>query len=299
MPSFRTLASLALVITSLVGCKPAEEQPPAPIAAEDAAEAFARQICNGIFTCTCSNAPNYASIEVCVDELSADFQTQIQERLDQGADWNAECAGQLVAAWSQWECLGPAAAQAQAFYDRRLCPVLKGSIPAGGNCVLSTLGDDCAPGLQCMSGTCVATTVPVPVGLTCNYDWQELPCEEGSYCGYDTNTGERVCKRHPVAGDVCTWDEGYLCGPGSLGLVCNYETMTCEPLPGVGEACFDGFYCGVGSYCDGGKDFTCQARFDIGDSCGADAVCPADSSCVGNVCEADPAAVCGLLYLGF
>src|SRR5690606_19116737 len=135
MPSFRTLASLALAITSLVGCKPAEEQPPAPIAAEDAAEAFARQICNGIFPCTCSNAPNYASIEVCVDELSADFQTQIQERLDQGADWNAECAGQLVAAWSQWECLGPAAAQAQAFYDRRLCPVLKGSIPAGGNCV--------------------------------------------------------------------------------------------------------------------------------------------------------------------
>ncbi len=42
-----------------------------------------------------------------------------------------------------------------------------------------------------------------------------------------------------------------------------------------------------------------QERFELGDSCGADAVCPVDASCVSSVCIADPAAVCNLASFDF
>jgi hypothetical protein len=296
MSASRLLASLTFM-TILLGCKPEDEQeqPAAPVVADDAAETFARQICNSLFTCTCTNAPNYASIEVCVDQLSADFQAQIDELLANGASWNAECAGQLVAAWSSWECLGPNHAFAQAPFDPRVCPIIKGDVAPGGDCDPSQLGDDCRDGSVCVSGVCVTTTVPVPLGVTCEYDWQQLPCEAGSYCGYDPALSERVCKPLPVLGDSCTLDDGYLCGPGSLGLVCNYETLRCEAMPAIGEPCFEGFQCGPGTYCDGGKDFTCQERFELGDGCGADAVCPVDASCENSVCQADPAAICSMV----
>lgn len=298
----RALPLMCLVVTSLLACKPDEEeqQPPSPIAVEDAAERFARQACKSQFACECASSSNFASEDDCVAQMTEHYQLEIDERLDQGASWNADCAGQLLAAWSQWQCLGPNGAVAQAPYDPRLCPLIKGTAEPGSDCVSYDLGDSCVEGSTCLASVCVSSEVPVARGEVCAYDWQELPCEAESYCGVDpSGSGERICKALPSAGDICTIDEGWYCGPGSLGLMCNYETERCEPAPAIGEPCFQGSLCGPNAYCDGGKDFTCQERFELGDSCGADAVCPVDASCVSSVCIADPAAACNLASFDF
>ncbi|MFO7563110.1 MAG: hypothetical protein R6X02_10745 [Enhygromyxa sp.] len=297
MPTLR--ASTILLSVALIGCKPAdppEDQPPAPVGPEDAAESFARQICASLYACEeCSaQAGNFAGEDACIEELRAEFQQSIDEALGAGGTWDADCAGELVRAWAIWDCLGPVSANRQASYDRRLCPVVKGSVAAGDDCVVSSIGDNCNEGSVCVSGVCVQTEVPIPLGQVCEFDWQELPCVSGTYCAYDGET--RRCQPLPSEGDDC--DAGYTCGPTSRNLLCNYDSLTCELGPGVGEPCFQGSSCGPGLYCDGGKDFTCQERFELGDGCAADAVCPVDASCIGNICTADPPAVCSLYYFG-
>jgi hypothetical protein len=298
MSASRALTSLCLVVASLLGCKTADEQEqPSPVTADEAAGVFARQICASLYTCAC--APEFASEDECVDQLSAQYQARIDELLGWGVSWNADCAGQMVASWSKWQCLGPNQARAEALYDARVCPIVKGALEDGFECSPFSIGDECSAGSVCVSGICVATQVPVPIGSTCEYDWQELPCAAGSYCGYNNTDGGRICKSQPAAGDACETAEGITCGLPSQGLVCPFETLVCEPAPSVGEPCFEGFYCGAGNYCDGGLDFTCQERFELGDGCGADAVCPVDASCIGSICEADTPAACALENFNF
>lgn len=296
MPTLRFLTPLPIVAI-LLGCKPEDpgEDLPPPVAAADAAEAFARQICASLFACECQ-AGGFASEAACFDELRFDFQASIDFALAGGATWNADCAGQLVSAWAKWECLGPQSAVRKAYFDPRVCPVLQGTLTAGADCNSSPVGDDCGEGLVCVAAECVETPVPVPLGSVCRFSWQELPCVGESYCGYGDN-GERRCVPFPSAGDSC--DASYSCGPLSRNLMCNYETMTCEVGPAVGEPCFQGSSCGPGLYCDGGKNFTCQERFELGDGCSGDAVCPIDASCVGNICQAVAPAACSLLAFGF
>jgi hypothetical protein len=287
-----------LMVAISLGCKPqddAPEQPPAPVELDEAADALARQICAGLFDCTCTGAGYFDSEDDCVDQLSAQYQTSIDDRFAVGGIWDADCAGQLIGTWEDWGCLGPSEALGQATFDPRLCPAIKADLPPGSDCEPSPLGDECSPGSVCVASVCVATQVPVPLGDTCNFDWQQLPCEEGSYCGYDVDgSGEQICKPQPSEGDSCDTIDGYACGLPSFGLLCNVETFVCEPAPGVGEPCALDTYCGAGLYCDGGLDFTCQERFELGHGCGADSVCPVDASCVNGICTADPAAVCSL-----
>ncbi len=300
MPTLRALTLLSLAAATLLGCsKPNhEDEPPAPISADVAADTFARQICSGLFACSCDTTINFASESECVAQLSGEFQSSIGHLLAVGATWDDACAGQLAATWADWQCLGPSAAQQQAQFDAQICPIIKGTLAAGAECTRTQLGDNCGTGLTCVSSVCVETTVPVPIGQVCEFDWQELPCEAGSYCDYDSDSGVEICKALPSAGDACN-PEDYLCGPSSRDLICGAESAICEPAPGTGAPCFDGYLCAPGNYCDGGKDFTCQAQFELGDGCGADAVCPIDASCIGNVCQADPPAACNLAYFTF
>jgi hypothetical protein len=296
MSTLRALTLLSLAATTLLACKPADDkdQPSEPIAVDEAAATFARQICAGLFACSCDATISYTDEAECVDQLTADYQEAIDVLLASGTTWNDACAGQLVDAWVDWQCLGPEAASFTSSFDPRVCPVLEGTLTAGAQCTLMALGDNCGPGLSCLSGICIEAVVPVPVGEVCEIDWDQLPCVTGSYCDYDDDSGIRICQALPSAGDPCDPQSDYLCGPSSRDLFCGFETGICEPAPGVGEPCFDGFLCGPGNYCDGGKDFTCQARFELGDGCGADAVCPIDSSCISNICQSDQAAACNL-----
>jgi hypothetical protein len=302
MLTTRILTPMLFIAATLLGCKaedPPEDGPPPPLAAEDAAESFARQICASLYACECSGAGDFGSEDACVEELRVELQASIDEALAAGGTWDDDCAGSLVAAWKTWQCLGPVSARREMNYDPRMCPALKGTLAPGADCNVSSIGDDCRVGSVCVSGVCVETEVPIPIGGVCVFDWQELPCVAEGYCAYDSDSdvSTRICAPLPSEGDACDGD--YSCGPSSLNLMCNYETLTCEVGPAAGEPCFEGFSCGPGLYCDGGKDFTCQERYDIGDGCAVDAVCPIDASCVGNLCEAQPPAVCALINFGF
>jgi hypothetical protein len=298
MTSLRAPISTLVVALTLLGCKPddepAEEQPPQPIAVEDGADRIARQLCASLYACECGGVDTaFASEAACVEQVRTNVQTMIDQTLTAGGTWNDDCAGQMVAAWTKWECLGPIAGRRLANYDRRACPVLEGNAFAGSGCDITPLGDDCDPSSVCVGGICIESQVPVPLGEVCQFDWQELPCVPEGYCAYQAESGTRICEPPRSAGDSC--DDNYGCGAPNM--MCKYETLICEVGPAAGEPCFDGFTCGPGLYCDGGKDFTCQERFEIGDGCSGNSVCPIDASCVGNICEANPPTICGQINL--
>lgn len=285
------LLSLALLVTS--ACKPVDEpddsdQPATPIESDDAAEVLAQQICEQVFACECPDLVGFADMAGCVASQTAAIAGEIDPVLAAGGTWDPECAGQMAKAMSDWECLGPDMAARASSFSPITCPILKGVVGPGGDCWRNPIGDDCQAGLMCLSGTCVQTpTLPLPDGQPCNYG--DLPCGSGSYCWWDQNYDEQICQALPKAGDACSEDE-WVCGPQSNDLLC--EAGTCTPSPGEGESCEMWNLCAPGLYCDGGKDFTCQPRQELGDGCGGDPVCPVDASCIASICEADPAAVC-------
>jgi hypothetical protein len=291
MASSKLSAGMLLATLGLFGCrdKPptddAGEHSDAPIAAEDAPQVLAERLCAQMLECECG----FIDAADCEALVSAALSERIDVVLDAGGSWDAECAGKFSKAVADWECLGPDMAAWQGVFDPRICPMLRGTVPSGQECSYSVLGDDCAAGSSCFSGTCTpGVTLPVPIGQNCETDWESLPCEPGSYCNW-TEGGQRKCEVLPSEGDSCSGD---VCGP-SGNLIC--DAGTCVLAPGEAEECFYGYLCGPGLYCDGGQEFTCQPRREIGDGCGGDAVCPVDASCVGNICEADPARVCSAL----
>jgi Dickkopf N-terminal cysteine-rich region len=289
----RSMCLLSLVLLGASACKPVDDpddgdQPATPIESDDAPDVLAKQICAQVFACECPNTLDYTDEAACVAAVTGELAGQIDPVLDAGGSWDPECAGQMAKALADWECLGQNTAAREATFSPLTCPVLKGVLGAGNSCNRSVLGDDCQAGLACISGTCIPTpTLPLQNGENCSYG--NLPCGSGSYCDWDASFDVQICQPLQEAGDACTEDQ-YLCGPQGSDLVCT--AGICTPTPGEGESCEEFLLCGPGLYCDGGQDFTCQPRRELGDGCGADAVCPVDASCIGNICEADAAAVC-------
>jgi hypothetical protein len=114
----RCVRSMCLVSFALLGasgCKPAGgpddddgDQPAMPIDADEAADVLAQQICEQVFTCACPNAlSDYADEAECVATQTTAIAQRINEELAGGGTWDAECAGQMAKAMSDWECLGP------------------------------------------------------------------------------------------------------------------------------------------------------------------------------------------------
>jgi len=297
MPLVRSTYLLSLALIGTLACKTAEptddgdDQPATPIEVDDAAAVLAEQICAQMFECTCTNDFIQESVDEagCVATLTNQYAQGIDAVIAEGGTWDSECAGDLAKALRDWDCLGQTMAMNTSSFSPVLCPVLKGSRGIGSDCWRTSLGDDCQSGLTCVSGTCVETPpLPLTVGQQCGYS-NDLPCEAGTYCEWDPSYEYRYCTPTPQAGDSCS-DDGYSCGPPSNDLIC--DVGTCIAAPGEGESCMMWNICSPGLYCDGGKDFTCQPRQDLGEGCGGDAVCPVDASCVANICTADPAAVC-------
>lgn len=294
-----TSVLLATTASLLVGCPaPAggEDDPMVsqPLPQNQAAQEMAEELCEAFFECDCDASLLYADVSACVDAIQPVVQAEFDDLLAGGGTWDDDCAGDMLFTWQQWDCLGPTEALKQASFDPRVCPLAHGTLGEGEFCDSTYLGDPCAEGLGCWDEVCiVAPNIPVPAGGVCEIGWQDLPCESGTYCTWTEASETQICVPWPVEGDPCEW-EGSTCGPAALDLICS-ATLRCEPAPGVGESCEQGI-CAPGLYCDGGKDFTCQERFEVGDPCGADAVCPVDASCVNNVCVADPAAICGVNF---
>jgi hypothetical protein len=294
------LPYLTLGAALLLACKPSQEEEPAkPIEAEDAAGDFASLICAQLYECDCTNVNNFGVNESeCVENLRSQMQMEMDTILGGGGSWDAQCAGELAKTLSDWSCEGPVSAGANNLnIQMRACPLTHGTLGEGEQCFLTTPAlDPCAEGLSCYGDSCVKTpSLPVAVGGVCELGWENLPCVSGSHCRYDSQSGTSVCVASPKAGDPCSTDWPP-CGPNGNDLWCNYDTNICEVAPGLGESCEMSQICGPGLYCDGGKEFTCQERFDFGEGCASNVVCPVDGVCVGNICEPAQAAICSAPY---
>jgi hypothetical protein len=289
---------VGLGVMFLFGCQTItpddEDQPATPIEVDDAPRALAEQICASMFTCVCPGSTAYADEAACVEQQTERIQLELDTLLD-GGSWNAACAGELAKTWSEWACSGWDTAMYTSTYDARVCPIIKGNLGLNADCWTMNLGDSCREGLSCIDQICIESpTLPVPIGDVCEYEWETLPCEAGSYCDWNNGGEASTCVARPEAGDPCSPTSDYLCGSSAYDLICDPDSATCISAPSEGEPCFDQFLCGPGTYCDGGQDFTCQPRKELGDGCGADAVCPVDASCLNAICTADAAAACNL-----
>lgn len=290
----RLSLSLGLLAPLALGCN--IDKPADPIPADEAPQRLAEQICAQLFECDCNNAGDYASEAECVTQKALDIGNAMDEVAAMGGSWSPQCAGELAQAWSEWGCLGDVAAQAEATFIIRACELTHGELPLGSSCYHGSFGDECSPGLACVDGSCrEAPTFPVPEGGVCEYDYENLPCEEGTYCAWAPADTLRYCSEPPEAGQSCA-ESNAQCGPTSLGLYCNYDTQRCAEMPQIGESCAMTFQCRPDAYCDGGKDMTCQPRQEIGLGCSNNAVCVPDAICQDNICTAGEAAVCGLRF---
>jgi hypothetical protein len=182
-------------------------------------------------------------------------------------------------------------------------------IPAGSACTAA--GAVCAPGNDCVEGTCRAATPEARVGADAACDESEGPyCRSGLFCN-----SSGVCAAYLGEGAVCEGDpEG--CRPGTIcaeasttcvrvtmvstaggacsqtavcdplaSLVCDPSTHVCIALPPAGQPCFmlGGAYgiCGVGAYCDAG---TCRTKKADGSACAANGEC-GSGDCTGGTCR--------------
>lgn len=140
----------------------------------------------------------------------------------------------------------------------------------------------------------------VPAGEACQ---SSAECVDGTFCEADID-GNLVCVGYGlpepgVEGDACTdscfgsyggfescivvsADVGQGCYEND-GLECAWDTLTCQPSPGVGEPCE--YYCAPGAYCDY-STFTCQALIPDGGACAFDEQCERDSCPDGECGEA-------------
>lgn len=286
-----------MTAAALFACQqPSEQEPPPPLQFESAPATLADQVCSGLYACACNNANDFSSQAACVTEKRSEYELLTAGLLAAGAVWDPDCAGRMLEAFSRWECIGPSAAAQESLFDPWLCPVFKGPVPVGADCnTVSFFGDLCVPGSTCLGGTCTEVSVPAAVGERCRYNWDDIPCATGSYCTYSDELEDEVCVALPLAGDPCESD--WHCGPASNGLHCDLAATICAAAPSAGQPCGSQNRCAPGNYCDGGKDFTCQPKFELGDGCSGSAVCPDDAFCSSNnICEPTQAQACVLAY---
>ena len=224
----------AVIVFSALGtscnCEPKVEDP----IPEDAAERYARTVCEAYERCGCVGEGYEAySVDECLSQSEATFHRVAGWP---GMEFDLECFEQVLEELPQDECAaeGPALS----------CLVFTGGREHGATCTphwddwrsaspgLLAAGQ-CEGGLDCRTGTCGASQYPlVPQGEPCHLELG-VACEQGTYCGPD-------------------------------GI--------CHPRATVGEPCDTPGACQVGEFCEGltqpgAGAGTCRARRAEGSSC--------------------------------
>ncbi len=112
----------------------------------------------------------------------------------------------------------------------------------------------CVGGCRVLSGS--------PEGSPCT---NQSRCEEGTYCGFDFNTGmSTVCTKKVGAGAACPL--GNECADGTY---CDFNIGQCASPLKLGESCWSGT-CEAGLYCgdvNGNGDQRCLEFADEGEMC--------------------------------
>jgi hypothetical protein len=258
------------------------------VSAGDAPESVAKEACLTYFACECDQITGeFLSRDACELEVSATVQRAVDEGEQAGLTYNGECFAGVEAFYATLGCLSIAdllyaAGVAVAVEESDDCKPFHGDRREGESCTSLSItdGDDCLAELKCENGVCAkkesatlrregeacgnneqcrAGLACVAVQLNGEQACHELPgpgktclgvldlCDSSAYCDQVV----KKCASLPGAGKPCAPSPSYLmarCDPHS---VC--ESDTCQPAPGLGEACAG--KCDAGLYCTGG---TCQ-----------------------------------------
>lgn len=262
-----------------------------PVPPDDAPDAAASTFCTAWVDCDCADySDQFMTAAECDAAIEADVAAQIEAGEAAGLEYDAECFGDLLAAYESIECrsIADVIDDVEAFVDLyATCKPFHGDDAAGEPCTEpeDVSGDSCAQGLACEDGVC-RSRVLVDEGADC------MPgdiCASGSYCVPVETADAYVCTALPGLGSTCL---------GVLDLCdaetyCDQGTKNCIALPAIGQACAatGGIFqnrCAGDGVCE---DETCVAPPAAGEPC-TDR-CASGSSCVDDVCRVEPPLICG------
>lgn len=228
----------------------------APIPLEGFAETFAETICAQQEACGCA-------VDLgCAGVLAQSFQAIADFAAANALDYDAGCAGHVVAALVASRACEPLSEFRSTTECWNQCAIFSGKVPTGGACnamqayqflpyvqICANAADFCDSG----AGSCQ------PMNLT--------PLYEGDECFTPMDGPLGVCED---------------------GSVCNVLTYKCAAPAGEGQNCSNGVSCVSDLWCD--AQFVCQQRQPAGTECAAAMQCESQL-CEGKMCE-DPIAIC-------
>jgi len=222
-------------------------------ARETALEELTASICAQVEACDCSAG------ELAAGELSSGCTTLESDlwraRLKVGHDralvWDGDCVDAIGEAVGAAACEEAQLGLSHPCND--YCAVFHGEREIGESCEgFDELVSDCAQGLLCAQGRCVAPCTVLSGGQPgepCGEPGgaQEFgACAQGLYC--DRSLGR--CAVPPPVGSPCEdYDD---CGPDAF---CDWDVAVCRALPGLGASCWESPQCIQGLACQNSPDY--------------------------------------------
>jgi hypothetical protein len=297
---WRSLASALLLGAALaVACSDGDsgtlEGEPVPV--EDAPERVPDRSCAAFIDCGCNDFVDspFDDADACEDAVRSALEDDLDEGEAAGLTYDAQCVGDILAAFSAIECRSLSEIAADADLVDRLdigCKLFYGDAEAGAPCAEldDSNGDSCKPGLRCMGKVC-RVDQDIAAGQPCA---PSDACEYGTLCISLEIDGETTCMDLPSVGVTCLGTAD-LC---DIDGYCDQASKLCAALPAAGSECSPqpgvlGRRCDADATC---TDEMCVAAPKAGEPC--DDACQSGSSCVANVCQIERPFACAVGLFG-
>ncbi len=248
-----------------------------PISSSEANEQLGA-LCTTLLACECGTMEE-ASLGDCTNLVGALMTGAVSENAE--FTYDGACIAKVLTALDYLECAS--LSQVAAYFDLAVavatvgsCKLFYGTGMVGDECTVleQSNGDSCGQALVCEGGSCVArprtglelsvceTQDDCALGLVCVPEALESdtklcvdlpsrgePCYLGALCELGTSCIELTCEELPGTGDACAavpdWAERS-CAPDAQCV-----DGECKPLPGMDEDCTESEECAPGFACDG------------------------------------------------
>lgn len=297
----RSIASALLLGAALaVACTDGGDDGPIsgqPVPEDDAPDRVPATACSAFVDCGCDDFVDspFADEHACQDAIRTGLEAGIDEGENAGLTYDAQCVGDVLAAFGEIGCksLTEIASDADALERLDLrCKFFYGDDVAGAPCTELTMtnGDSCQQGLECRDNVC-RVDAAIAEGQPCD---PGDSCVNGTVCTSLEINGASTCMSLPEIGGTCL---------GALDLCdldgyCDQASKHCAALPAAGSPCSPnpsvlGRRCNDDATCD---NEMCVAAPAAGEPCTG--VCQSGSSCVANVCQIERPFACAIGLFG-
>ncbi|MCY0988825.1 hypothetical protein OV203_16940 [Nannocystis sp. ILAH1] len=224
------------------------------IAEEEFAARFTAAVCAQKAACGCGGGVD------CVVRLRPKFDAVQKYARDNSLEYDPECAREILTSAVYRRGCGLESEFYRPFSQcGGYCEVFRGDVTSGGAC--PNLDTDVAA----YSNSCAAADEYCDIfdTLTCK-SFEDLPTMQ--------------------IGQTCVEENGNDLGECAEGLTCSYESNTCVPEVGAGEACDEPTVCELGLFCDNG---VCAPERLAGEACDGGEQCET-VACMNGVCRDEP-----------